>query len=45
MRTLLPRHAEPDHERQVEQQLQRGGGPRRLVRVAAGHPPGAVVQH
>jgi hypothetical protein len=34
---LLGGHPEGDHEGEVEQQLQRGGGTVRLVGVAPGH--------
>jgi hypothetical protein len=34
---LLGGHPEGDHEGEVEQQLQRGRGPVRLVRVAPDH--------
>ena len=44
MGRLVPGDAECDHEGQVEQQLQRGGDPARLVRVAPGHPDDPVGQ-
>jgi hypothetical protein len=37
VRQLLGGHSEADHEGEVEQQLQWGGGTVRLVGVAAGH--------
>ena len=34
--------AERHHEREVEEELERGGGPIRFVGVATGHPLNAV---
>ena len=42
VRELVGRGAEGDHEREVEEQLERGRGPVDLGHVAAGHPDDAV---